>query len=97
MQRGYGYGWGIFQEEPLQMGDITFQPRGYQGHGGGYYGYAGAMFVVEEEQGAYGYVLLTNTNEVAKRDWPWKFAIQVNIQDLILQEAHRMYQDSLDR
>jgi hypothetical protein len=59
-------------------------------------GYSGAMFMVEEEQGAYGYVLLTNTNEVAKRDWPWKFAIQTNIQDLILSEAYVMYQDSLD-
>ena len=97
MQRGYGYGWGIYQEEPQQMWDITFQPRGYQGHGGGYYGYAGAMFTVEEEQGTYGYVLLTNTNEVVKSDWPWTFAIQVNIQDLILGEAYRMYQDSLSQ
>jgi CubicO group peptidase (beta-lactamase class C family) len=96
MQRGYGYGWGTFAEEPQQMGDITFQPRGHQGHGGGFYGYSGAMFMVEEEQGAYGYVLLTNTNEVAKRDWPWKFAIQINIQDLILSEAYVMYQDVLN-
>ena len=51
--------------------------------------------MVEEEEGAYGFVLLTNTHEVAKRDWPWKFAIQINIQDLILQEAHRMYQAAL--
>jgi CubicO group peptidase (beta-lactamase class C family) len=97
MQKGYGYGWGFFQEEPQQMWDKTFEPRGYQGHGGGYYGYTGAMYMVEEEEGAYGYVLLTNTHEVAKRDWPWKFAIQINIQDLILQEAHRMYQASMSQ
>ena len=97
MQTGYGYGWGTFQEEPRQMWDITYQPRGYQGHGGGYFGYAGAMFMVEEDEGAYGYVLLSNTNDVTKRDWAWKFAIQVNIQDLILQEAHRMYQASLNQ
>ena len=95
MQRGYGYGWAIFAEEPQQMGGITFQPRGHQGHGGGYYGYAGAMFMVEEEQGAYGYVLLMNTNDVAEEDWPWTFAIQVNVQDLILGEAYQMYQNSL--
>jgi hypothetical protein len=40
----------------------------YQGHGGDFYGSSGAMFMVEEEQGVYGYVLLTNSNEVAKRD-----------------------------
>jgi CubicO group peptidase (beta-lactamase class C family) len=97
MQRGYGYGWGIFEEEPQQLWDITLQPRGYQGHGGGFYGYSGAMFMVEEEQGSYGYVLLSNLNDAATRDWPWKFAIQINIQDLILGEAHRMYQDSLNQ
>jgi CubicO group peptidase (beta-lactamase class C family) len=97
MQRAYGHGWAILAEEPQQMWDITFQPRGSQGHGGGYFGYGGAMFMVEEEQGAYGYVLLTNTNDVVEGDWPWNFAIQLNIQDLILGEAYRMYQDSLNQ
>jgi hypothetical protein len=60
-------------------------------------GLQGAIFTVDEEQGAYGYVLLTNINEVAKRDWPWKFAIQIHIQDLILGEAYVMYQDSLNQ
>jgi hypothetical protein len=79
------------------MWDITFQPRGYKGHGGRYWGYAGTMFMVEEEQGAYGYVLLVNTSMVGKFDWPWVFAIQANIQDLILGEAYRVYQDSLNQ
>jgi CubicO group peptidase (beta-lactamase class C family) len=97
LQRGYGYGWGTFEDEPYQLWDITLQPRGYQGHGGGYYGYGGAMFMVEEEQGAYGYVLLTNTNDVAEADWPWSFAVQINLQDLILGEAYRIYQASLNQ
>jgi hypothetical protein len=97
MQRGYGYGWGVFEDEPQQMWDIILQPRGFQGHGGGFYGYSGAMFMVEEEQGAYGYVLLINTNDVAEADWPWTFAIQINLQDFILGEAYRMYQDSSDQ
>jgi CubicO group peptidase (beta-lactamase class C family) len=96
LQRGYGYGWGMFEEEPVQIGDITFQPRGYQGHSGGYYGYQGFMFMVEEDQGAYGYVLLSNTNHVAKNDWPWRFATTLNIGNLILGEAYWMYQDSLN-
>jgi CubicO group peptidase (beta-lactamase class C family) len=97
LQRGYGYGWGTFEDEPYQLWDITLQPRGYQGHGGGYYGYGGAMFMVEEEKGAYGYVLLTNTNDVAEADWPWSFAVQINLQDLILGEAYRIYQASLNQ
>jgi CubicO group peptidase (beta-lactamase class C family) len=96
MQNGYGYGWGIFQEEPLQMGYITFQPRGYQGHSSGYYGYSGAMFMVEEKHGVYGYVLLINTNDVSKSDWPWTFAVQINIQDLILRDAYLTYQETLN-
>jgi hypothetical protein len=97
MQIGYGYGWGMYKKEPHQMWDITFQPRGYQGHGGSYWGYNSAMFMVEEEQGAYGVVLLTNTGHIGKSDHPWHFATRLNIQDLILDEAYRMYQDSLDQ
>jgi CubicO group peptidase (beta-lactamase class C family) len=93
MQIGYGYGWGIYQKEPRQMWDITFQPRGYQGHGGSYLGYSSTMFMVEEEGGAYGYVLLFNTGHFGKADWPWHFSTRLNIGDLILGEAYQMYQD----
>jgi CubicO group peptidase (beta-lactamase class C family) len=96
MQEGYGYGWGIFQDEPRQMWDITFQPRGFQGHGGRYFGYSSAMYMVEEEQRAYGYIMLANHSMVESFDLPWVFAIQNNIQDLILQEAYEMYQDSME-
>ncbi|MFC2159596.1 serine hydrolase domain-containing protein [Actinomycetota bacterium] len=95
LQVGYGYGWGIFQDEPRQMWDITFQPRGIQGHGGRYFGYSSAMYMAEEEQGAYGYIMLANHSMVESFDGPWVFAIQNNIQDLILQEAYEMYKDSI--
>jgi hypothetical protein len=97
MQIGYGYGWGTYQKAPRQMWDITFEPRGYQGHGGTYWGYSSAMFMVEEEQGAYGYVLLINTGHVGKSDSPWDFTIKLNIGNAILQEAHNLYMDSLDQ
>ena len=77
------------------MWDITFQPRGYQGHGGRYWGYSGAMGMVEESAGTYGLVLLTNTSILSKWDTPWVFATQNNIQNLILGEAYRMYQELL--
>ena len=91
MQIGYGYGWGSYRNEPVQMWDLTFQPRGYQGHGGRYFGYSGAMGMVKEGDGAYGFVLLTNTSIVAKWDTPWVFVTQNNIQNLILGEAYRIY------
>ena len=96
LQDGYGYGWGVYRKEPWQMWDITFQPRGYQGHGGRYWGYSSAMGMVEESSGAYGFVLLINTSIVSKWDTPWVFATQNNIQNLILDGAYRLYQDWLD-
>jgi CubicO group peptidase (beta-lactamase class C family) len=92
MQAGYGLGWSILQEAPRQVWDITFQPRGQQGHGGRSWGYSGAMYMVEEE-GAYGYVFLVNNSMVESLDNPWALVIQDNIQDLILQEAYRIYRD----
>jgi CubicO group peptidase (beta-lactamase class C family) len=92
MQIGYGFGWGRFQNEPRQMWDLVFQPRGFQGHGGRYWGYSSAMYMVEQEQGAYGYVLLINNSTTESMDYPWIFSIQNNIQDSILNEAYQMYQ-----
>jgi hypothetical protein len=90
---GSGYGWSLYQEEPRQMWDMTLQPRGYQGHGGRYWGYSAGMYMVQEADGAYGYVLLMNTSTTESWDDPWYFSIQANIQDLILQEAYRIHQE----
>jgi len=97
MQTGYGYGWGIFQQEPRQMWDITFRPRGFQGHGGRTWGYSSAMYMVDDAKGACGYILLMNHSMVESMDYPWAFSIQFNIQDLILGEAYRIYQASLNQ
>jgi CubicO group peptidase (beta-lactamase class C family) len=97
MQTGYGYGWGIYERTPREMWGLTFQRRGCQGHGGSYWGYNSLMLMVEEKRGAYGYVLLTNTGHLAKADWPWHFSTRLNIGNLILGEAYRMYQDSLNQ
>jgi CubicO group peptidase (beta-lactamase class C family) len=94
MQIGYGYGWGLYQEEPRQMWDITFRPRGFQGHGGRTWGYCSAMYMVDDAEGSYGYILLMNHSMVESMDHPWFFSIQMNIQDILLGEAHRYFQDS---
>jgi CubicO group peptidase (beta-lactamase class C family) len=92
MQVGYGYGWAIFQKETRQMWDITFQPRGFQGHGGRTWGYSSAMYMVDDASGVYGYILLINYSMVEAMDDPWVFSIQMNIQDIILGEASRLVQ-----
>ena len=55
------------------MWDITYQPRGFQGHGGQHWGYSSAMYMVEEEGGAYLYVLSMNTSTVESMDDQWAF------------------------
>jgi CubicO group peptidase (beta-lactamase class C family) len=97
MQVGYGYGWGKFQDEPRQMWELTFHPRGFQGHGGRYWGYNGAMYMVDEKDSAYGYILLMNHSMTESMDNPWAISIQMNIQDLILGQAYKMYQTSLNQ
>jgi hypothetical protein len=77
------------------MWDITYQPRGYQGHSGRYWGYNVSMCMVDEKDGAYGYILLMNHSMVESMDQPMYFSIQANIQDLILGEAYQMYQDTI--
>jgi CubicO group peptidase (beta-lactamase class C family) len=97
MQVAYGYGWGIYQNESRQMWDITFNPRGYQGHGGRYWGYNGVMYMVDEVDGAYGFILLMNHSMVETMDEPWAMSVHMNIQDLVLDEAYQMYQASLNQ
>jgi len=97
MQTGYGYGWGIYKEDLHQMWDITFRPRGFQGHGGRTWGYSSAMYMVDDAEGSYGYILLMNHSMVESIDPPWFFSIQMNIQDILLGEAHRYFQDSQNR
>ena len=57
------------------MWDIIFQPRFFQGHGGRDWGYGSAMFMVEERDGAYGYVLLINNSMVESVEEQWFFSI----------------------
>jgi hypothetical protein len=53
--------------------------------------------MVNDAEGAYGYILLVNHSMIEAMDDPMYFSVQFNIQDLIYQEAHRMYQDSLKK
>ena len=83
---GYGYGWIHNNEDPLNFIDM----RGSQGHGGEYLGYMSAMWFVEEEQGGYGIILLTNVNENIKSSVVGAPEICRLIQELLLLEASLM-------
>lgn len=84
---GYGYGWIHYNEKPVNFIDM----RGSQGHGGEYLGYMSAMWFVEEEQGGYGIILLSNVNENIKSNVVGAPEIYRLIQELLLQEASLTY------
>lgn len=80
---GYGYGWIHHNEDPVNFIDM----RGSQGHGGEYLGYMSAMWFVDEEQGGYGIILLSNVNENIKSNVVGAPEIYRLIQELLLHEA----------
>ncbi len=80
---GYGYGWIHHNENPVNFIDM----RGSQGHGGEYLGYMSAMWFVEEEQGGYGIILLSNVNENIKSNVVGAPEIYRLIQEFLLHEA----------
>ena len=63
-----GYAWTIRREEPWMYWGTPFQMRGAQGHGGADYGYRSSMYYVEEEEGGYGVIVLTNVENFLKED-----------------------------
>jgi hypothetical protein len=65
--------------------------RGAQGHGGADYGYRSSMYYVEEEEGGYGVIILTNLDNFFKEDMLWYFAIYLQLEDLLMEEAYQMW------
>lgn len=86
-----GYGWTIRQEEPWIYWGFPYQMRGAQGHGGADYGYRSSMFYVEEEEGGYGVIILTNLDNLFKEDMLWYFAIYLQLEDLLMDEAYQLW------
>ena len=84
---GYGYGWIQRNDNPARLIDM----RGSQGHGGEDMGYQSSMWFVEEEQGGYGIVMLTNINESFKQNIVGVSTIYNKIEELLLREASSRY------
>jgi CubicO group peptidase (beta-lactamase class C family) len=89
--RASGYGWTIRQQQPWQYWGYEFPMRGAQGHGGSDYGYRASMFYVAEEEGGYGSVMLSNTSDFLKQDMLWYFAIYLQLENLLLDEANALW------
>jgi CubicO group peptidase (beta-lactamase class C family) len=84
---GYGYGWIHHNDDPVRFIDM----RGSQGHGGEDMGYQSSMWFVEEEQGGYGILLMSNINESFKPNIVGVSTIYKKIEELLLREASSMF------
>ena len=88
MMAGTGMGWSLFTDEPREMWGEMMDLRGMQGHGGADYGYRASMFMVEGDDGAYGYVMLADVSLLSEElDFAWFLAIDKGIEALLLQEG----------
>jgi CubicO group peptidase (beta-lactamase class C family) len=88
MMSGGGMGWSIFTREPREMWGKTIDLHGMQGHGGADYGYRASMFMVDGDNGAYGYVMLADVSLLSEElDFAWFLAIDKGIEALVLQEG----------
>ncbi len=84
---GFGLGWILLSDTPTELLDM----RGAQGHGGEKWGYAGSMWFVQESEGGYGVVALTNLHQEFKPTIIGFPLIYAKIEDVLLTGAHRRF------
>jgi CubicO group peptidase (beta-lactamase class C family) len=88
MMAGSGMGWSLFTDVPREMWGKMIDLRGMQGHGGADYGYRASMFMIDGDDGAYGYVMLADVSLLSEElDFAWFLAIDKGIEALLLQEG----------
>ncbi len=87
---GFGLGWILLGDTPTELLDM----RGAQGHGGEKWGYQSSMWFVQEAEGGYGVVVLTNLHQEFKPTVIGFPLIYAKIEDVLLTEAHRRFTSS---
>jgi hypothetical protein len=92
-QDASGLGLGHIRDEPWNAWGHPYDMHGATGHGGSWFGYQSQMWFVEEEGGAYGIVLLINTefDFGAEARALWLFASPLRLQVLLMEEAATRY------
>jgi CubicO group peptidase (beta-lactamase class C family) len=87
----YGYGWTRYRQEPWQFWGSFFQFFGAGGHGGGDVGYRTRIYAVEKDEGGFGVIVLTNTENFFKPDDLWFFSTYLQLETLLMEEAQRLW------
>lgn len=91
---GYGLGFTHLSSNPWEFYDHYYGLNGAVGHEGGNIGYAGALYFVEEANGGYGFILLTNESTIEKGvDFSWYFSVYYKINTLLMEEAAARHGD----
>ena len=87
----YGYGWTRYQQAPWQFAGTLLQFFGAGGHGGGDIGNRTRIFAVERDEGGFGVIVLTNTENFLKADNLWYFSTYLQLETLLMEEAQRLW------
>jgi CubicO group peptidase (beta-lactamase class C family) len=88
---GYGMGFTHLSEEPWNFLGEEYDMRGAVGHAGGNWGAMANMWFVDEGEGGYGIILMTNTGCVVKGDEVWFLGVYYRIQAVLMQEAYERF------
>jgi CubicO group peptidase (beta-lactamase class C family) len=86
-----GYGWTLYQQAPWEFWGSFFQFYGAGGHGGSDIGYRARVLMVEEDEGGFGVIVLTNTANFFKGDDLWFFSTYLQLETLLMEEAQRLW------
>jgi CubicO group peptidase (beta-lactamase class C family) len=87
----YGYGWTRYRQAPWQFWGTVIQFYGAGGHGGGDIGYRTRIYAVDKDEGGFGVIVLTNTQNWFKTDTLWYFGIYLQLETLLMEEAQRLW------
>ena len=89
---GYGLGFTHLSQEAWQYYGEFYGLDGAIGHEGGQIGYMSSFYFVDEEEGGYGIILLSNLSTIENGvDFGWYFPIYYKIHTLLMEEAKQLY------
>jgi CubicO group peptidase (beta-lactamase class C family) len=89
---GYGLGFTHLSHEAWQYYGEFYGLDDAIGHEGGQIGYMTSFYFVEEEEGGYGIILLSNLSTIENgTDFGWYFPVYYKIHTLLIDEAKQLH------
>ena len=92
LQTGNGLGLGILDDDPVGYWNHEIDLHGAMGHGGSNPGMTSSMYFVEDANGSYGIIAMTNHKQTYKADnGLYTISVFYTIQELLMDEAYERH------